>query len=293
MQLHAKKFFVRCPWQEWWREFMADRRDDGRLKYLTSFEFAQAKAKDARELRLLYKAIGPKPVTLDAYKNKSRDAVFAEITYLGDWQQIRAKAYFYDNESLEKMKHVIAERMDTIEAGRGAATLVLDLLAKWIRYDDSIDEAFASTPMVAGLNPMVQQKRADLFFRMKNQTLDGTARLIEKYLACHGINTDGVTDLAHLIVAAGKSASAAALTGVAAGAAIEESAAARMLSRAIIEKDKIFKLGMPTAIAGDKMGMNGNGHANGNGNSSGHHEDEEQEVEVRPMRRVRDSGTHD
>src|ERR1035437_4982986 len=253
-EIAGMKFFNRCPWKQWWEEFLTDRRDDGRMQYLTSYEFAQEKAKDRRELRLIYKAIGPKPIELKAFaeENKARKVlVKLETPYLGDWQQIRAQAYFYDDKSLESMKHVIAERLDSLEAGRGSATLVLDMLAKYMRYDASIDDAFGNEPVVAGINPLKQKARAEFFFSLKEKTLKGSMELIHAYLACHGINSDGVNDLARLILAVGKNSANAALAGVVTGAGItsaDDSRAGHLLTQAIIQKDRIFKLGLPTAI---------------------------------------------
>src|ERR1035437_10011421 len=251
----SKKFFNRCPWKDWWEEFLTDRRDDGRMHYLTSHEFAQEKAKSLRELRLIYKAIGPKPVNLKAFvgqpHNKGSKIAVLEVPYLGDWQQIRAQAYFYDDKSLESMKQVVAERLDSLEAGRGSATLVLDMLAKYMRYDASIDDAFGNEPVVAGINPLKQKARAEFFFSLKEKTLKGSMELIHAYLACHGINSDGVNDLARLIIAVGKNSANAALAGVVTGAGItsaDDSRAGHLLTQAIIQKDRIFKLGLPTAV---------------------------------------------
>lgn len=43
-------------------------------------------------------------------------------------------------------------KLDSLEAGRGAATIVLNMLAKWVKYDDKIDEVFDSTPVVECLS---------------------------------------------------------------------------------------------------------------------------------------------
>ncbi len=197
----ALDFFRDCPWDEWWKEFITSRRKDGRMTYVSSYQFAKAKAKSVLHLSLIYRAIGPKPHTLGGLHQRTRGPVPQKIPYLGDWQQLRAKAYFYDNESVDKMRHLAAERLDALEAGRGMATIVLDLIAKWVKYDDKIDEAFDSTPVVEGLSARQQGRRAALFFKLKRQTMKGILELIDKYLACHGISTNSLNDLGQLVMA--------------------------------------------------------------------------------------------
>jgi hypothetical protein len=253
-QAHALKFFNSCPWKAWWQEFAADRREDGRLLYLTSWEFAQAKAKDTRQLRLIYKAIGPKPVELKAFAEDGRFAKTPklEMPYLGDWQQIRAQAYFYDDKSLESMKQSIATRLDSLEAGRSSATLLLDMIAEWHTYSRSVDTAFGNEPLIAGINPMKQQQRANFFFKLKREIMDAEIKMLQQYLACHGISNDGVNDLCRLIMAAGNSSAKAALAGVLTAAGLPDapdiSRATHLLSGAIVEKNRIFKLGMPKVV---------------------------------------------
>jgi hypothetical protein len=41
----ALDFFRDCPWDEWWMEFITSRRKDGRLTYVSAYQFAKAKAK--------------------------------------------------------------------------------------------------------------------------------------------------------------------------------------------------------------------------------------------------------
>lgn len=92
---------------------------------------------------------------------------------------------------------------------RGAATIVLDLIAKWVNYDDKIDEVFEASPVLGGLNLKEQAKRANLFFKLREKSLKGILALIDKYLACHGIAHDGLNDLGALVMAVSNSAAKA------------------------------------------------------------------------------------
>lgn len=218
---------------------MASRRKDGRMTYLTAFQLAKSKAKTSAELEIIYRAIGPKPLTLDNLQERRRSPE-NRVPYLGDWQQIRAKAYFNDNESVEKMKKVVAERLDGLEAGRGAATIVLDVLGKWMEYDGQRDEMFGGNLVVGGLSDKQQNDRANRFYRLKERSLKGLMFLIDKYLSCHGISSEnGMNDLGQLVMAVSNASARQVLTGAAAGMALgggQESPALLMLARAINDK---------------------------------------------------------
>lgn len=250
---NAEKYFRSVDWHVLWEEFLTSRQKDGRLTYLTAYAFARKKAHNDWQLRILYRAIGPKPVDFrqmmrqDKYRGN-------QVPWLGDWQQLRAKAYFYDNASVDKMKEVITERLDGLEAGRGAATLVLDLIEKWTSYDVRIDEVFESSPVVAGLGVDAQQRRARFFYGLKERNLKALLGLIDKYLACHGIATDGLNDLGQLVMAVSQSSAKSALAAAATGAALagsQPSPALEMLNKAIIEKSRIFNMPLPVAVNGD------------------------------------------
>jgi hypothetical protein len=250
----ALAFFNKCPWDQWWHEFITARQKNGRMAYLTAYRFAKAKAKTEVELELIYRSIGPKPITLSDLGNHSLDAEPGhKVPYLGDWQQIRAKAYFYDHESLDKLKQVTAERLNGLEAGQGAATIIMELIAEWMKADRLIDEVFGP-PLLEGLTDAQNEKRSDRYFKMKDRTRSGICGLIERYLLCHGIATDGMNDLGRLAMALSNSAARNVLAGVAAGAAIGPgepfSPAAMALCQAIVDKSRIFNMPLPASLAG-------------------------------------------
>jgi hypothetical protein len=250
----ALAFFNKCPWDQWWHEFITARQKNGRMAYLTAYQFAKAKAKTEVELELIYRSIGPKPITLSDLGNHSLDAEPGhKVPYLGDWQQIRAKAYFYDHESLNKLKQVTAERLNGLEAGQGAATIIMELIAEWMKADRLIDEVFGP-PLLEGLTDAQNEKRSDRYFKMKDRTRSGICGLIERYLLCHGIATDGMNDLGRLAMALSNSAARNVLAGVAAGAAIGPgepfSPAALALCKAVVDKVQIFNMPLPASVAG-------------------------------------------
>lgn len=228
---------------------MTARNKDGRMKFLTAYQFAKSKARTDTELDIIYRAIGPKPVTLKDISQANRVPGHS-VPYLGDWQQLRAAAYFYDTESLNKMKETITQQLDGLEAGRGAATLVLDLLAKAIKSDNMIDEVFGGTPVLDGLSLSKQEKRAGLFFKLKRQSTGITLDLLDKYLACHGISPNGLNSLGNLVTAVGSAAARGALQGAAAGGALSQpdSPALAILTKALYERSKTFNMQLPVAL---------------------------------------------
>jgi len=254
----AMKFFKSISWDKWWMEFSTAREPNGRLKYLSAWTFAKSKGKDNYHQDLIYQCIGPKPVTIQVGKNIIKPKK-NRMPYLGDWQIERAKAYFYDNKSVESMKKVVTERLDGLEAGRGAATVILDLIAKWTKYDDRLDEVFNYSPVFEGLKDGQNERMADRFFKLKNKTRYAIQNLVEQYLKCHGIESDGVNDLGQLVLAASQSAARAALAGTATGAAIQQqSPALNMLAQAIMDKSQTFKLPLPSAIMVEANGKEHN-----------------------------------
>src|ERR1035437_3047999 len=246
----ARKFFQSRPWDQYWQEFLTARERNGRITYLTAYSCAKKKAQTDFEMDIIYRAIGPR---ITALKDHNGDKMPGrEVPYLGDWQQLRARAYFYDNESVDKMRTVVTQKLDGLEAGRGAAIIILDLIAKWAKYDDKIDELFNYTPVEEGLSLAKQDTRQELFFRMKNNTMNAQLKLVDKYLKCHGISADGLNDLGQLVMSVSNAATKNALVGAATGAAIAgdpNSPALAMLSRAIFDKARIFSMPPPTAIA--------------------------------------------
>jgi len=245
-------FFKTCQWNKWWQEFNIAKEKNGNFSYSTAWAFARAKGKTKQEQEWIYYCIGPKPLDrklLSSGKRKKK-----QLPYLGDWQLQRAKTYFYDNESVDKMRQVVAKSLDGMEAGRGSATVILDLIAKWVKYDDKIDEAFHFTPVSPLVSDAQKEKMVDRFLKLKNKTRHSIQELVTQYLQCHGINHDGLNDLGALVMAVSQSAAKGALAGVATGAAaanagkMVDSPAAALIARAIDEKSRIFSMQLPSVL---------------------------------------------
>jgi len=246
------KFFRSCPWDEWWMEFMTSRTHNGSMVYPTAWSFARKKATSNKELEVIYKAIGPKPISIP--REALPKITHQGIPFLGDWQQMRARTYFYDNESVDKMRVILTTKLDGLEAGRGAATLVLEVLSKWMSYDSKLDEAFEGTPIVIGLSPLKQQARVEAFLKWKKETAEIITMLLRLYLACQGIAPDAVNDLATVAQVVGNASARAALSGVNAGATLTEhsavdSPALNLIANAIAERGRLFRMPLPVALA--------------------------------------------
>jgi hypothetical protein len=104
-----------------------------------------------------------------------------------------------------------------------------------------------------GLSLKAQELRSKVFFGMKRTNLDAIMELVEMYLQCHGISTDGLNDLGQVLLAVSQRAAKTALAGAAAGEALNAagqpvSPALEALARAIMEKSRIFNMPMPAAI---------------------------------------------
>lgn len=213
----AVDFLRGINWDDWWQEFITDRRPDGSFVFRTAYQFARAKSQTDYELRLIYGTIGPKPVTVEGTEGEVgkllKGGARLKIPHLGDWQALRAKTYSA-HAGVDAMRRAIADRLDPLEASRAAAMFVLDLLANWMNYDDQIDVAFEGMAMLEGDQPLKQQNRADCFFKLKRRTHEMMMKLLTAYLACHGINfSNGVNDLAWLILAAGNTGTKANIAG--------------------------------------------------------------------------------
>lgn len=253
----AFRFYKECPWDKWWNEFNTARDKNGAMTYTTAWAFAKAKGETEIQRTWIYRCIGPKPIQrLDIPPRRRKNQL--SLPHLGDWQIQRAKAYFYDNESVEAMKKVVTERLDGLEAGRGSATVILDLIAKWMKYDNKLDEAFNFSPVNPAVPDSLKEKQADRFFKLKNKTRHAIQELVTQYLQCHGINTDGLNDLGQLVMSVSQAAAKTALAGVATGAAAQlagnenVSPAAIMLAKAIEDKSKIFSMKLPSVLVNGK-----------------------------------------
>ena len=244
------KFFNSCPWDKWWHEFLTARDEKGlRMKYLYAWGFAKEKATSSAELEVIFRAIGPRPPQLDRTMLVGRP-VGRVVPHLGDWQQLRAKAYFSDRESASAIRKACAERLDGLEAGRSAATVICDFIERWMKYDDKIDEVFDGTPVVEGLSLDAQEKRSELFFRQKERTMNAVLKLIDKYLACYGISTTCANDIGALAAAVTTSAAKQLVAGTS-EILDPNSLAFGYLTRAIFDKTKTFNMTAPTVVADD------------------------------------------
>ena len=247
----VRDFFKSCPWHEWWAEFLTARNKNGQMTHLSAYSFARLKGKNGFERDIIYRAIGAKVTDLVSGERKETTSG-REVPYLGDWQLLRARAYFSDNETIEKLKLEASQKLDSLQAGKGAAAIVLNMLAKWQKYDDQIDELFQNQAVQPGVSLAKNARRTQIFFAMKKQTMGGITGLIDKLLQCYGITPNGLNDLGALYTAASNSAARDVLMGTAAGAMLvggENSPAARMLCGAIADKMRIFNMPPPTAVA--------------------------------------------
>jgi hypothetical protein len=191
---------------------------------------------------VIFRAIGPKQA--DFERSTPVPLIAQKVPYLGNWQEIRNMAYFSGRGCADTLRQACQERLDGLAAGRAAATVIIDLIDRWLKYDDSIDEVYDGRPVVEGLSPAQQEKRANLFFRWKKETKNAVLELVDKYLACHGISTNCVNDLGALVMAT-TTTSAKLLTA----GGDPDSPALAMLSRAIFDKSKIFNMAPPAAVS--------------------------------------------
>lgn len=247
----ALAYFKSCPWDKWWNEFCTAREKGGSWTYTTALSFAKDKSNRTDFCtQIIYHCIGPKPLDDSQFKTHFKKR-FDKIPYLGDWFQLRSRAFFYDNESVDKMRVVVAAKLDGMEAGRGAATVVLDLIAKWMKYDERVDEAFDYSPVQNGVSKTANETRSKIFFRMHRETLDAIMELTSKYLECHGITAGGLNDLGSLIMAVSTGSANAALRGQQQGIK-ELSPALQMLMQAMVDKSKTFNIPLPPALVGEE-----------------------------------------
>jgi hypothetical protein len=247
----ALEYFKSCPWDKWWHEFCTAREKGGSWTYTTSHAFAKDKSNRTEFCtQIIYHCIGPKPLDSSQFKTPFKQR-FANIPYLGDWFQLRSRAFFYDNESVDKMRVIVASKLDGMEAGRGAATVVLDLIAKWMKYDEKVDEAFDYSPVQVGVSRTSNEIRSKIFFRMHRETLDAILELTSKYLECHGITAGGLNDLGSLIMAVSRGSANAVLQGQEQGVR-SVSPALQMMMQAVMDKSKIFNIPLPPAVVGEE-----------------------------------------
>ena len=245
-----RSFFNHCPWDEWWYEFLTARNKNGRMQYLTAYGFAKEKAQSKAELQVIYRAIGPRPVTFEQTLHLKIKAHSVAVPHLGDWQMLRATAYFSDRPSAQALRKACVDRLNGLEAGRSAATVICDMIDKWLKYDDKIDEVYDGTPVVEGLSATQQEKRAKAFFKYKRETKDAVLQLVARYLECYGIAPGtGLNDLGQLVMAVSQQGAHNALAGAATGAAMmQPNPGVLMLAQAIEEKTRLFKMRPPALL---------------------------------------------
>jgi hypothetical protein len=118
-----------------------------------------------------------------------------------------------------------------------------------MKCDEKIDAEFNARPVEQGLSLKAQELRSKVFLGMKRTTLNAIMELVEMYLHCHGISTDGISDLGQVALAVSQRAAKTALAGEALNAAGRPvSPSPEALARAIMDKSRIFNMRMPAAL---------------------------------------------
>lgn len=122
-----------------------------------------------------------------------------------------------------------------------------------MKYDEKIDAEFSASPVEHGLSLKAQERRSKVFFGMKRTTLNAIMELVETYLQCHGISTDGINDLGQVVLAVSQRAAKTTLAGSTTGAALNSavqpvSPGLEALARAIMEKSRIFNMPIQAAL---------------------------------------------
>lgn len=251
----AQEFFSRIPWDEWWQEFATALDVKGQLRFRTSWQFAKEKGRTPSERELVYCSIGPKKaeqVWLDSGGSKRlKKAKKRNIPWLGNWQNRRDKLLYYDRESVRKMHTVIKERLDALEAGRGAATVVLDMLAKLTKWSDDVDRYFGHTLLVPSEGKDKQKltqavkERTNYYLRLQAMLFNHTHAALQQYLRCHGIADSDLSVLAQMAAVGAK----AALAGAAAGQRLAETnPTVHMLATSIAQKAQLLGIEPPTKV---------------------------------------------
>ena len=254
----VRLWYEKQPWDELWHEFIGGRKEDGELRWQTAWQFCSAKWKIPKyrnQRDWMFRCIGPKPIDLGEFKLKIKTGGMQsyELPYLGDWQAMRASAYFNDNTAVTKLRTVMKERLDGLEASRASAHFVLDLIAKWAKYDDEIDRMYSASMPDKNASIGVKDRFYDRFFKQKNRTRSALQGLTTQFMLCHGIGPDHLSDFGNLVLAISKGSAQSFLAGQAVGAAPQLPPALMRIAEAIQEKSKTFNMPLPDAFS--------NGHA--------------------------------
>jgi hypothetical protein len=232
----------------WWEEFSTELDEKtGGPKYRTIRQFALVKSKVAREQEWIEQMIGPEPAAYNLRGSTRGKGVWLRVPWLGDWKARRLNGYWAPEHpaKIKALAKSLKEKLAGFEAVRSAAPFLVQMMAKYERLGEKVDQVFGGQPLDQKAGPSEANKaRFYTYLEMQKSVTRIQLRLFHEWMLAHGVSINGepvhVTQINQMLVANGQSP-----VGMADGMTNKDLEAVRLVKMLQLHADN-FKMPLPT-----------------------------------------------
>ena len=204
----------------WWQEFSGELDSKtGGPKYKTVHQFARAKTNNAEEQSWIVMMIGQEPAAFNEGRSnghynrrKGMSGKWLKVPWLGDWKARRLNGYWAPEHpaKLKSLTKSLKEKLDGFEAVRSAAPFLVQMMARYTRLGEQVDQVFAGQALDMNDGPSEKNKaRFYTYLEMQKAVSRIQLRLLHEWMLVHGVSINGepihVTQVNNMLVANGQS----------------------------------------------------------------------------------------
>ena len=197
---------------QWWTEFAGELEETtGGPKYKTIHQFARAKSKVPQQQVWIEQMIGAEPAAFNCRDNR-KSGRWIKVPWLGDWKARRINGYWAPEHpaKIKSLVRSLKEKLNGFEAVRSAAPFLVQMMARYTRLGEQVDQVFGGQALDISKGPTEQNKsRFYTYLEMQKSVTRIQLRLLHEWMLAHGVSTSGepvhVTQVNNMLVQAGQS----------------------------------------------------------------------------------------
>lgn len=192
----AYKYYLKIQpeLREWWDEFNTSLDDRGNKKYRSVYQFVKVKAKTKVEQEYLMEMIGPRPQLKEGRQLRA--------PWLGDWMLRRSNGYWAPEqpEKIKSLARAVKTKLASWEAVRSAAPYLVQQMARLMRLEEQIDEAFGGQAFDLDKKPNDPENiaRFNLIMEFRKKVSDQSMKLMDMWMQIHGVDPKNPVQMAQV-----------------------------------------------------------------------------------------------